>query len=105
MEKITCKAFKELLWKNKTVFCGSIFRTTDEKIIAGIENIPAEAIVNGHHREVIHQQTNAVKFEGGSWLYFNSGNEYFRYTSKVGNTFLIRRETYENAHNYIVYAY
>ncbi len=105
MEKITLKAFKDSLWKHPTVFCDSVFRADDEKIINWLEKISAEAIVDGRHREVVHQQTNAVMFGGGSWLYFNSGNEYFQYKSKVGNTFLIQREFYENTYNYIVYAY
>lgn len=104
MEKITCKSFKDLLWKHDTVFCGSVFRSNDEKIIAGMERIPAAAFIDAPRRSVIHSQSNAVQFEGGSWLYFNPGNEYFRHVSAAGNTFLLQREFYDGKHNYIVYA-
>lgn len=104
MEKITCKAFKDLLRNNDSVFCDSVFRSNDEKIIAGMERIPAAAFIDAPRRSVIHSQSNAVQFEGGSWLYFNPGREYFKHVSAAGNTFLLQKETYEGNHHYIVYA-
>lgn len=104
MEKITCKAFKDLLWKNRTVFCDSVFRADDERIIAWLERIPVSAFTDAPRREVVHQQTNAVKFEGGSWLYFNAGEEYFKHVSAAGITYIFQRETHDGNQHYVVYA-
>lgn len=104
MEKITCKAFKDLLLKNRTVFCGSVFRANDEKIIARLESIPVSAFTDAPRRGVARQQTNAVKFEGGSWLYFNAGEEYFKHVSAAGITYIFQRETHDGAQHYVVYA-
>lgn len=104
MEKITCKAFKDFLLKNRTVFCGSVFRADDEKIIAWLERVPAAAFNDAPRRGVARQQTNAVMFEGGSWLYFNAGKEYFKHVSAAGITYIFQRETYDGNKSYVVYA-
>ena len=111
MEKITRKKFVEILTNNRTILAGSVFRWSDEKCIAGMENIKS-VNENAERRKVMEKHSNYIVFSNGSRLDFNQEGkkEYFSYTNGNGVQFVIQRtEIFDDFDekinlNYIVYS-
>lgn len=94
MEKITRKAFLEILTENTSILAGSVFRWNDKKCIAGMETIKA---INekAERRTVTEKHTNYILFSNGSRLAFDQEGkyDYFIYENKNGVKFAIQRLT------------
>ena len=84
MERITKKAFIDLLKNNKSVFIGAI-NNKHEDLHEFIENaVKTIEIRESDERRTIKKiQTNAVQFSNDSWLYFDGEGE--KTYHKIGN--------------------
>lgn len=84
MERITKKAFIELLANNKSVFIGAI-NNKPEELHEFIENaVKSITIKDTNERRTIKKvQSNAVQFSNDSWLYFDGAGE--KTYHKIGN--------------------
>ena len=105
MQKITKKAFIELLCKNKTAFISSVFDWNDDRIESGIGNLNPDRVRKLNRRKVIKQQSNSVQFDNFSWLDFNQtgSNEYFEHWAN-NIKYLLQKNTCDGQENYVIYA-
>lgn len=111
MEKITRKAFIEVLENNKTVLAGSVFRWNDERCTKAIERITA-IDERQELRTVTEKHSGYIVFSNGSRLDFtqNGEKEYFSHTNGSGIKFVFQRTKYYDDFDekfyfdYIVYA-
>ncbi len=112
MEKITKKAFVEMLCNNKTAFVGSWFRKDDVWMEKLCQSIKRENVAAAEKRTVTQRRSNSVVFYNGSALYLDQDGEKEYFAENVNGCKVIWQklttwddfdEKYE--HNYVVYAY
>lgn len=106
-EKITKKEFLKLLEAKKNVLLYSNFNMSEEasvNVMNWLYNYDVEKIDVQSARFCVKKQSNAIKFNTGSWLYFNNIKKCYQHNNIIVS-FEERYDDFDKKYVYDVMAY